>query len=131
MSFDHIWAGKNASKRLHILSLFDLEKVVQKGNIFGPFFPLPTKQAAQTATKQATQTAAKQAAQTAVQSPVSESLMLTLGHVDATTRSNATGHTAVLPVDHACTHNRPNPPWTVGCLLFTLLATLTPVGSQS
>ncbi|KAF8585643.1 hypothetical protein K439DRAFT_1660155 [Ramaria rubella] len=85
----------------HFLIQKRLKKVVQKGNIFGPFFPQPAKQATQTATKQV--------AQTAAQSPVSESLMLTLGHVDAATCSNTTGHTASLSVDHARTHNSSAP----------------------
>ncbi|KAF8575613.1 hypothetical protein K439DRAFT_1623464 [Ramaria rubella] len=40
---------------------------------------------------------------------MSESLMLTLGHVDAATHSNTTGHAASLPVDHAHTHNSSAP----------------------
>ncbi|KAF8585297.1 hypothetical protein K439DRAFT_1660299, partial [Ramaria rubella] len=85
----------------HFLIQKRLKKVVQKGNIFGPFFPQPVKQPAQTAVKQV--------AQTATQSPISESLMLTLGHVDAATRSNTTGHTASLSVDHARTHDSSAP----------------------
>ncbi|KAF8583773.1 hypothetical protein K439DRAFT_1617222 [Ramaria rubella] len=83
-SFFLILYSKNASKIQK-----RLKKVVQKGNIFGPFFPRPAKQAAQ--------------------SPISESLMLTLGHIDAATRSNATGHTASLSVDHARMHDSSAP----------------------
>ncbi|KAF8588540.1 hypothetical protein K439DRAFT_1538556 [Ramaria rubella] len=89
----------------HFLIQKRLKKVVQKGNIFGPFFLRPAKQAVQTAAKQVAQTAAQQA----TQSPISESLMLTLGHVDAATHSNATGHAASLSVDHARMHDSSAP----------------------
>ncbi|KAF8574849.1 hypothetical protein K439DRAFT_1624023 [Ramaria rubella] len=88
-------------KILVVHPIFQIKKGCPKRQHFWPFFPRPAKQA--------TQTAAKQVAQTATQSPVSESLMLMLGHVDAATRSNATGHAASLSVDHARTHDSSAP----------------------
>ncbi|KAF8574847.1 hypothetical protein K439DRAFT_1624022 [Ramaria rubella] len=88
-------------KILVVHPIFQIKKGCPKRQHFWPFFPRPVKQA--------TQTAAKQVAQTATQSPVSESLMLMLGHVDAATRSNATGHAASLSVDHARTHDSSAP----------------------